>query len=72
MNVADLFVAAVAVTLGAGGVAVALFNADAYFRPAKIRWIERIAGRAAARALYAVFGVALIAIGVAIALGGRS
>ena len=69
MDVADLFVGGVAVALGIGGLFAALANGDAYYSSAKIRWIERVAGGSFARILFALIGLALIAIGLAIAIG---
>ena len=69
MNWADLFVGSVAILLGITGVAAALFNSDASFQIAKARWIERRGGRRAARSVYAIVGLLLIVLGIAIAAG---
>jgi hypothetical protein len=69
MNLEELFVGVVAVVLGLVGIVAAIGNWDHWYRFSKIRWIESIGGRRCARALYALLGIVLIALGVAIALG---
>jgi hypothetical protein len=69
MNLEELFVGFVAVTLGALAAAAAVSNLDWCYRLHKIRWIEARWGRAGARIFYALLGAALIGLGVAIALG---
>ena len=69
MILADVFVGSVAVVLGVLAVAAAAGNWDRCYQFAKIRWLESMAGRGVARAAYAAVGVALILLGVAIALG---
>ena len=69
MNPEELFVGGVAIALGALAVAAAIGNWDRCFQSAKVRWIETLGGRRTARAMYALVGIALIVLGVAIALG---
>ena len=69
MNPEELFVGVVAIALGVLAVAAAIGNWDCCFQSAKVRWIETLGGRRTARAIYAFVGVALIVLGVAIALG---
>jgi hypothetical protein len=69
MNPEHLFVGGVSITLGMTAIVVSIGNWDACYRLAKIRWIESWGGRRAARWSYALIGVALIALGIAIATG---
>lgn len=69
MKPEDLFVGGLAILLGIAGIAAALVNSDASFRIAKAQWIERWGGRGAARAVYAVVGLLLVVLGIAIAAG---
>ena len=69
MNPEELFVGSVALVLGVVGVVVAIGNWDACYQFSKVRWIESKGGRRTARAAYAVCGILLIILGIAIALG---
>jgi hypothetical protein len=69
MNHEQLFVGAVAIALGIGGLIGAIANWDPYYRLHKVRWIEKVGGRWCARLVYAVLGIGLIVLGVAIAMG---
>ncbi len=69
MNPEQLFVGSTAVILGLVALVAGATNREFFFRFAKIRWVERRGGRGAARATYAVIGVTLISLGIAIAMG---
>jgi hypothetical protein len=69
MNPEHLFVGGVSIVLGMTAVVVSIGNWDACYRFTKIRWVESWGGRWAARWTYALIGIALIALGIAIALG---
>ena len=71
MNVEDLFVGAVAVVLGTTAVVAAVGNWDRCYQLSKARWLERLAGRGVVRGVYALVGITLIVLGLAIALGYR-
>lgn len=65
----DKLVGGIAIVLGALALLTAIFNWDACFQILKIRWLDSRWGRGAARLLYAALGIALIALGCAIAMG---
>ena len=69
MNPEEIFVGAVAIALGSVGVIAAVGNWEVCYRLDKIRWLESLCGRWCSRALYAVIGSILIALGLAIACG---
>jgi hypothetical protein len=69
MSAEEFFVGAVAIGLGCFAVFGAITNSDWYFQLRKAAYIERKAGRGAARLIYGALGTALIALGVAITLG---
>lgn len=68
MPLERLFVTAVAIGLGVLGLVAAVHNRDVYFRLPKAQWIERQWGRGGARIAYAVLGLALITLGVVVAV----
>lgn len=69
MQIADIFVGVVCVAIGAAALLIAATN----WSPGFHFWVGRIAerrfGRAGARAIYAIAGMALVTLGVAIARG---
>ena len=65
----QLFVGATSIALGVLSVAAGASNLDVFFQFTKIKWIEMRGGRALARATYAMVGVTLIGLGIAIAMG---
>jgi hypothetical protein len=70
-NLADLFVATVAIVIGVWGVWSAwLANGRAYELP-KVRWLEGQLGRGGVRCVLGVGGLLLVALGVAIAMGWK-
>ena len=69
MTYQDLFVGAVAVSLGVIGLLASIRNWELCYRTWKIEWIEAFGGRMAVRAVYAVLGLGLISLGLAIAGG---
>jgi hypothetical protein len=69
MNLEELFVGGVAILLGLAGIVAAIGNWDRCYRSTKVRWIESLGGRAAARVFFALIGAFLIVLGAAIALG---
>jgi hypothetical protein len=71
MNYEAIFVGAISVLLGLIGVIAAVANRDVCYQLEKIRKLEQRAGRSSARAVYAVVGVVLICLGIAIGLGVR-
>lgn len=66
---ADYFVGGVSAVMGVGMLLSTLLNWDRMLEFRKVRWTQERLGRAAARLLFGVLGVALIALGVAIAMG---
>jgi hypothetical protein len=68
MTVEQVFVGTVAILLGLLAVIAAIHNHDWYFRLRKARWIEQRWGRTPVRIIYAVLGIALIAMGAGIAM----
>lgn len=71
MNTADLFVGGVTILLGLAALATALLNWEAGFRLPKAQAMENRFGRRGARAIIAVLGLLLIALGGAIVAGFR-
>ena len=69
MNPADMFVGLVAIGLGAIYVVVAAVNWEWYFQLRKARWLEARLGRTGVRCIYALLGVGLISLGLAITMG---
>ncbi len=65
----QLFVGGTAIALGVLSVTAGASNLDVFFQMTKIRWIETCGGRTLARATYAMIGVTLIGLGIAIAMG---
>ena len=65
----DYFVGGVAVFLGSFALVGALLNLDWYYQLKKARRIETRLGRRGARWFYALLGLGLIALGIAIACG---
>jgi len=69
MSYADLFVGAVATGIGVWAIYSALFNYEWSYQLHKARWLEDRVGRSGARVVFALVGIALIAMGAAIAMG---
>lgn len=69
MTYQDLFVGAVAVALGVLGLLASIRNWELCYRSWKTEWIEALGGRLAVRAVYAMLGLGLIGLGLAIASG---
>ena len=69
MTYQDLFVGAVAVSLGVLGLLASIRNWELCYQSWKTEWIESLGGRVAVRAVYAMLGLGLIGLGVAIAGG---
>jgi small neutral amino acid transporter SnatA (MarC family) len=69
MNRQDILMAAIALVLALLAFKAALGNRDHYYRLPKVRWIDERWGRRAARVWYAVMGLLLTALGVAILSG---
>jgi len=69
MNRQDLLMAAVALLLALLAFRAALGNRDHYYRLPKVRWIDERWGRKIARVWYAIMGLVLAALGVAILSG---
>ena len=69
MTPEELFVGGVSVTLGVIAIAISIGNWKPCYRLPKVRWIESLGGRTAARWTYAVSGALLILLGIAIAAG---
>ena len=65
----DLFVGGVAITLGLCMFLVAACNWEWFFSLRKAQWLEKRWGRGGVRCLYAVIGLGLIGLGVAISMG---
>src|SRR5690606_21270170 len=68
----DGIVAAVAFAIGAFALAAALWNFSWPYQLRKIQWIDERYGRRAARLAWALIGLAMLALGAAIALGWNS
>jgi len=69
VNIEQLFVGGVAVVLGTLAIAAGVSNRDAFFQATKIKWIETFGGRPLSRSIYALLGLTLIGLGIAIAMG---
>jgi hypothetical protein len=69
VNYEQLFVGGTAILLGALSIVAGASNRDVFFQSTKIKWIETLGGRPLARAIYALIGVSLVGLGVAIAMG---
>ena len=69
MAMQDVFVGAVAICIGLFALLSAIFNWDWSYRLWKARWAEARFGRRGARVFYVILGLAMIALGVAIAVG---
>ncbi|QDU93395.1 hypothetical protein [Lignipirellula cremea] len=65
----DLFVGAVAIGVGVWALWSAFANLNSAFQLHKAQWLESLVGRMGARLVYAIVGLGLIALGVAIAMG---
>jgi len=65
----QIFVGGTSIALGAISIAASASNHEAFFQLTKIKWIEMRGGRSLARAIYALIGVTLVGLGVAIAMG---
>lgn len=69
MTYPDIFVGSVAIGVGLLALLASLRNWELFFRSWKAEWIERLGGRTAVRTAYALFGIVLITLGIAIAWG---
>ena len=69
INLEELFVGSVAVALGLMALGVAIFQWQAGYQLRTLQRIDRRWGRNVTRAVLALIGLGLIALGVAIALG---
>lgn len=69
MNIGDVFVGGVAIVLGMIVLVGGGGNFSWWFELRKARWLESRLGRQAARVLFALFGIMLILLGLAIACG---
>jgi hypothetical protein len=69
MNPQDILMAVVALLLASFAFAAAARNREQDYRLRKIHWIDQRWGRRAARAVYAVVGLLLMASGIAILCG---
>ena len=65
----QLFVGGTSIALGMLSVAAGASNLDVFYQMTKLKWIESRRGRTIARATYAMIGVTLIGLGIAIAMG---
>lgn len=65
----QLFVGGISIALGVLAIAAGASNLDVCFQLKKIQWIESRGGRGLARVTYAMLGVTLIGLGIAIAMG---
>ena len=65
----DVFVGAVAICIGLFALLSAIFYKDWSYRLWIARWVEARYGRGGARVFYLILGVAMIVLGVAIAVG---
>jgi hypothetical protein len=65
----QFIVGGTSIAIGLLSVAAGASNLDAFYQVTKIKWIETRGGRALARTAYAMVGVTLIALGIAIAMG---
>lgn len=69
MSHEHLFVGGTSIVLGVLSVAAGATNHEPFFQLRKIKWIETRGGRTMARATYAILGITLIGLGIAIAMG---
>jgi hypothetical protein len=69
MAAQDIFVGAVALGIGIFAILSAVFNWDWSYQLWKARWVETRFGRRGARIFYAILGMVMIALGIAIAAG---
>jgi hypothetical protein len=69
MQWTDVFVGAVSVAIGLWALGSSIFNWESAYRLAKARWFEKRYGRRGARTFYAVLGILMLVLGVAIAAG---
>jgi hypothetical protein len=69
MEPQDVFVGAVAVAIGVFALLSAICNWNWSYQLWKARWVEARFGRRGARLFYTILGLAMIALGVAIACG---
>ena len=65
----ELFVGLTAVLLGGAGLAAAALNWEPLYQLRKAQWIEAKWGRTATRCVFGLIGIALILMGLTIALG---
>lgn len=71
LGYADWIVGAVAITIGVLLCASAAISTEHLYELPKVRWLQQRFGRAATRSMLIVAGVALVAVGIAIALGWK-
>lgn len=69
MNHTDLFVGSVAMGLGLLAIVAAASNWNACYQLDKVRWLEDQWGRSTLRWVYALVGLILFVLGIAIAAG---
>lgn len=69
MNYEQLFVGGISILLGTLALVAGASNREIFFELKKIRWIEGLGGRMLARATYALLGLVMIGLGIAIAMG---
>ena len=69
MHSTDLFVGGVGVSIGVAFLGAALLNWNWCFETPKGKWLAERMGRTGARIFFAGLGLALVALGVATALG---
>ena len=69
MGYADLFVGTVSIVLGATALWSALFSADSLFHLPTAKSLQRRWGEKGARILFAVVGIVLVAMGIAVIAG---
>ena len=69
MNRQDIFMAVLALSLALLAFMAAVQNRDQYYRLPKVRWVDERWGRKSARVVYAIAGMVLAALGVAILCG---
>ena len=69
MTYQDLFVGSVAISLGLLSLIAAIRNWELCYQSWKAEWLEALGGRLAVRAVYAMLGLGLISLGLAIAAG---
>jgi len=69
MQWSDAFVGAVSVAIGLWALGSSVFNWESSYRLSKARWFEKRYGRGGARMFYAVLGILMLVLGIAIAAG---